>query len=39
MMMHVLFKMAINLPCKAAFNVLFAMDCALLVAPRAKWNI
>lgn len=31
--------MAISLTCKATFDMLFAMDCALLVAPQSKWNI
>lgn len=30
--------MVISLTSKATFDMLFAIDCALLVAPQSKWN-
>ncbi len=31
--------MVISLTCKDTFDMLFAIDCTLLVAPQSKWNI
>lgn len=32
-------QMMISLTSKATFDMLFAIDCALLVTPKSKWNI